>query len=480
MTIAANPVKARLMTEDRSLKLLASELLSYETTGVRDGEKWTGRSTFFDYATGTFPAGFVDNLSASLIGAGHMTRVARKSAPAPLGPPLMDAYLAVHPFGYDPRYDYQIETVRRLERHRGIVAMLATGGGKSLVARTVAKRFAMPTIFITTRKILMHQMADGFREAGFEVGFMGDGAWSPKSGVNVAMVQTLSARIRDERVRKLMQLFQVAILEEAHEVSGQEYYDVMSTLVNAHYRLALTATPFMRPDEEANMRLMAVSGQVAIRVSEKVLIDRGILAKPYFKYLDTPPPKNLERGAGWQRAYTRGIVENPVRNAAFVSEFVRARDHGLSVMALVQRRKHGDTLREMCEAAGLRVDYIFGDHDGDRRARALRRLKEGAIDVLIGSTILDVGVDVPAVGMIALVGGGKAEVALRQRVGRGLRAKKSGPNICLIVDCLDRGHRILLEHSRERRSIIKATGGFGENIIAKGGDFDWSVFKISA
>lgn len=464
------------MTADSKVKSLVSEILSYETKGVCDGEAWTGRSTFFDFTDATFPAGFVDSVASGLGNAGHTVRIARKSAPPPLGPPLMDAYLAVQPFGYDPRYDYQIETVRRLERHHGMVAMLATGAGKSIVARTVVKRFAMPTIFITTRKLLMHQMADGFKEAGFDVGYMGDGAWSPKAGINVAMVQTLSARLRNERFRKLMQLFQVAILEEAHEVSGQEYYDVMSSLVNAHYRIALTATPFMRSNDEANMRLMAVSGHVAIRVSEKVLIERKILAKPFFKYLDVAPPKNLERGFGWQKAYTRGIVENEPRNRAFVREFVRARDHGLSCMALVQRRVHGDALKALCEEAGLRADYIFGDHDGERRARALARLKNGMIDVLIGSTILDVGVDVPAVGMIGLVGGGKAEVALRQRIGRGLRAKKTGPNVCLVVDCLDRGHRILLEHSRERRAIIAATDGFAENLLEKGKDFDWSIF----
>ncbi|MBH8434009.1 hypothetical protein I8Q59_09430, partial [Acinetobacter baumannii] len=43
--------------------------------------------------------------------------------------------------------------------------------------------------------------------------------------------------------------------------------------------------------------------------------------------------------------------------------------------------------------------------------------------------LLDGGVDVPAVGLIILAGGGKAEVALRQRIGRGLRAKKFGPNV---------------------------------------------------
>ncbi|MFX5809068.1 helicase-related protein, partial [Acinetobacter baumannii] len=76
------------------------------------------------------------------------------------------------------------------------------------------------------------------------------------------------------------------------------------------------------------------------------------------------------------------------------------------------------------------------DDQGERKS-ALTELANKDIDVLIGTTILDVGVDVPAVGLIILAGGGKAEVALRQRIGRGLRAKKFGPNVAFIVDFTD-------------------------------------------
>lgn len=40
----------------------------------------------------------------------------------------------------------------------------------------------------------------------------------------------------------------------------------------------------MKDSTEANMRLMAVAGRIEIKVTEKYLIDRGILAKPYFLY----------------------------------------------------------------------------------------------------------------------------------------------------------------------------------------------------
>ena len=85
--------------------------------------------------------------------------------------------------------------------------------------------------------------------------------------------------------------------------------------------------------------------------------------------------------------------------------------------------------------------------------------------------------DVPAVGMVILAGGGKAEVALRQRIGRGLRAKKTGPNVAFIVDFSDTFNKKLKEHALERRRVVESTKGFGENILKEGEDFDYSVFK---
>jgi superfamily II DNA or RNA helicase len=198
-----------------------------------------------------------------------------------------------------------------------------------------------------------------------------------------------------------------------------------------------------------------------------MLIERGILAKPYFKYVKLrDKPAALYRSTPWQRAVKVGIVENDLRNKHIVAEAIRAARYGLSVMCLVQRQDHGKVINDMLTGAGLRSAYIFGEHEQDERKAALKQLKDGQIDVLIGSTILDVGVDVPAVGMVILAGGGKAEVALRQRIGRGLREKKGGlPNVCFILDFDDPYNNHLKAHAKQRRFIVESTPGFGENIV---------------
>lgn len=493
--IAANPVVARILDADNELRLKLVELLSYAIPGAEHfgSSDWSGRSTLFSYEKSTFPAGLLSFVINYLKNQGWQVSLVRKPAPDPLGPdrPLVDD------FGMTDEYSYQYETVDQLVRHRQIIAQCATGAGKSRIAVIAQARIQRPTLFITTRSVLMHQMkrtfaaslawraAHGEPQLGsIRVGVMGDGEFRPTKMVCVAMVQTIQARLHDkdphvcERMKEILLTYNLVIAEEAHEASGHGYYEVLGLCREAHYRLALTGTPFMKEDEEANMKLMACSGPVAIRVTEKELIDKGILATPKFKYLTPPPAPEVLRRSNWQRAYHYGIMHAEARNKMIAAEAKRAARLGLSVMILVQRKEHGKILQSMIQDATIKVDYIFGESDQEKRDASLRKLGAGEVHVLIGSTILDVGVDVPSVGMVILAGGGKAEVALRQRIGRGLRRKPKGQlNVVYVIDFNDTRNKHLMTHAAQRRAIVEATPGFAENILPPGVDFDFDHLR---
>ncbi|WP_323016458.1 DEAD/DEAH box helicase [Castellaniella sp.] len=494
VTVAYNAVTAKLVGASDEAQSKVRAALSYmqagaEHTAAFKAHRWDGRSTFFDNATQTFPRGFVQYVHVALSKAGFQVRMVKKLLPEPLGPedPVVDE------FGNgDPRYDYQPETVRLLLRHGQMIAQIATGGGKSRIAQMAVARINRPTLFLTTRSVLMYQMAKKFKKMGKKVAILGDGSLQVSKEVTCAMTQSVAAWLKDpdpektspgsekyekqrakqKKMIEILSRFELVILEEAHEVSGESFFDIMRNCVNAHYRLALTATPFMKDDEEANMRLMASSGHVGIQVSEKLLIDRGILAKPYFKYIELRmPAAKLYRSTPWQRAVELGIVHYDYRNKCIAVEAMRAARYKLTTMILVGRKEHGALLEDVLTRAGMRVEFIQGSDDQDEREAALARLGRGDIDVLIGTNILDVGVDVPSVGVIVLAGGGKAEVALRQRIGRGLRAKKFGPNVAFVADFADTGNTHLNKHYKTRKALVESTPGFGENIVD---DFDYA------
>lgn len=494
--IAANPVTAKILNADDDLKLQISDLLSYKVAGAEhmaafQDHSWNGRSTMFSYEKATFPAGLLTFVYSHLRQLGMRVQLIRKPAPAPLGA----AVPIVNEFGWTQEYAYQYETVDNLTKHWAMIARVATGGGKSNIASIAFARIKRPTLFITTRTVLMYQMRAAFEAsiayrtahgepelAGVKVGVMGDGLFAPRRMINVAMVQTIAAKLADRdpavvaRMKEVLAMFELVILEEAHESSGNEYFQILNLCKNAAYRLALTATPFMRDDEEANMRLMAVSGPIGIEVSEQDLIEKGILARPHFRIVNAPPNPLVRKGSGWQRAYNYGIVHNELRNKLVCKEAANLARRGLSSIALVQRKEHGMILRDMLAAAGLRTRFIFGETEQEQRTVALRALGEGKIDTLIGSTILDVGVDVPAVGGLILAGGGKAEVAHRQRIGRVLRRKPKGvPNHAFVVDFRDTGNKHLDAHSQQRLHIVQSTPGFAEGILPPGRNFDFAA-----
>lgn len=568
--IAHNAVHAKVANAPKEAMLEIHRLLSYRVEGAEhmaafSSGGWNGRSSFFRWSTnapeGTFPTGFVRLVVDGLRAKGFKVLTKSKPLPEPLGPerPEVDA------FGYQPRYDYQPETIDLLVRHGNITVQVATGGGKSRIARMAYKRIDRPTLFLTTRGLLMYQMKEAVEAMDEEVAVFGDGEWgipytkadgTPGRRITkfcVAMVQTLAQRLevmsvdaeyqslqlrrardlekklkvyketlkansvplakrgekvvefierfegafdeardraalavkvdKHERMRlatiEILKRFDLVIAEEAHEISGDSFYRVMQACSNAHYRMALTATPFMKDDEEANLMLLAACGPVAIRITEQMLIDRGILAKPYFKFLkigEERRPKGLARSTPYQPAVERGIVGFEYRNKLITAEVMRGRLYGLNAMVLVQRVDHGDLLRNVMEHAGLRVAFIRGEDDQKERKTQLAKLGTGEIDVLIGTNILDVGVDVPSVGMIVIAGGGKAEVQYRQRIGRGLREKKRGPNVALIVDVYDELNNHLKAHAGERQAIIKSTPGFAENIVR---DFDFEALGLT-
>lgn len=500
ITLIANPTVAAIHQptieqKQELLSALSYQVMGYEQTYKFKTGAWDGRSSFFDWSSNTFPAGFLLFAAAKLRQKGYEVAVVRKPLPEPKGP----IRPKVGDYPDDPRYEYQYEAVNRLVKYGGMIAMLATGAGKSRVAELAFSRIRRPTLFLTTRSLLMYQMKNNVeRDFKIPVSVIGDGEFGldgdkTKLGLfTVATVQTLTSRLsgpdihdRGETKRtklaiqkqtlELLKKFQLVILEEAHEVSAGGYFEICKHCTNAAYRLALTATPFMKEDEEANMRLMGSSGPIGIRVTEKQLIDCGILARPYFKTIHlTQRPKKLFNSTKWASAYRLGIVLNEERNQKIIQEALRAKEHGLSVMCLVQQKDHGKILKQMMEKAGLKANFIFGEDKAKERQTNLAQLKNKEIDVLIGSTILDVGVDVPAVGMVILAGAGKTQVANRQRIGRGLRAKKEGPNVCFVVDFDDPFNKYLVEHAMLRRRIIMTTPGFNEGFVT---DFPYELFE---
>ena len=517
VTIARNAVVAQLREPTKEVKAFVTSLLSYQ---VKDGLV-SGTSSFFSVTKNTFPAGFAYLVKSELERIGHTVYEVCRPHAEPLGPenPIVDE------FGNDnPNYDYQMKALRQVEKHGAGIIRVATGGGKSKIAKLIMARYRRMSLFLTTRGILLYQMDDQLKEIGLNTGQIGDGELRFVRGVNLGMVQTLTQALevpdmnaeiravvksqhlsknkdanmsredilklaeakfekktkRREAIMKFLELVEVVIGEEAHEAGGTAYYEILRHCKNATIRVALTATPFMKDSAEDNMRLMAAFGPILIDIPESLLIERGILAKPYFQFRDCEAPKGLHKSSPFERAYTLGYVRESPLHKAMVEDAVMAQMYGLPVLTLVARTEAGDNLLTLYKKFGLNGVFLRGDDDQKVRKAKLADLAAGRIDFIIGTKILDVGVDCPAIGLVQLGGGMKAEVELRQRIGRGLRYKKVGPNVTFIVDYSINLNGTLRDHARRREGIVRGTPGFVEGILPANQNLPWEIFTRKA
>ena len=73
---------------------------------------------------------------------------------------------------------------------------------------------------------------------------------------------------------------------------------------------------------------------------------------------------------------------------------------------------------------------------------------------MIGSTIADEGLDVPALDTLILAGGGRSSTRAFQRIGRVLRLYK-GKTRATVFDFDDKTNRMLQNHSKARMKYYR-------------------------
>ncbi|MCA0374994.1 MAG: ATP-dependent DNA helicase RecG [Gemmatimonadetes bacterium] len=101
--------------------------------------------------------------------------------------------------------------------------------------------------------------------------------------------------------------------------------------------------------------------------------------------------------------------------------------------------------------AGLRIAELHGKLPPEEKDRTMRAFAAGAIDVLVATTVIEVGVDVPNATTMVLMDADRFGVSqlhqLRGRVGRG-----GLPGLCLLVTTAQEG-----SPARERLDAVAAT-----------------------
>jgi len=424
-------------------------------------KRWDGKKHLFSVKTQTFPSGLVAIVREAIKEAAEESKTSfafKVVDNRELNVPNVGSNgfeLEGITFGQGI-YDYQLEAAKAMVEARRGILKVATNGGKTEIACAVTKHLSVPTLFLVGRLELLHQTRKRFAKRLNididEIGIIGDSEFKIGNWITVATPSSLKTKIEKDLVP--LDKWNLVLSDECHHAASDTHYDVLDQLP-AYYRFGLSGTPLDRGDG-ADLKLIAQTGPVLYDVPNKLLVERGISVPPHVDIIKIDKPILPAKGMTWNQVNQKGVVENKHLNRKIVEITQEQVALGKQVLILIDTIKHGTHLDESIWEAdsNIRHQFINGKEDTKERDKALEKYKAGDLQVLIATSILDEGLDVPNIDVLILGSGGKSKIRLLQRAGRGLRTG-DGKDRLLIIDFANFSHKWLLKHSLQRLKTYK-------------------------
>ena len=202
------------------------------------------------------------------------------------------------------------------------------------------------------------------------------------------------------------------VIDEQHRF-GVEQRGVLSDKASARpHVLVLTATPIPRSVA------MTIFGDLDVSTLAELPAGR--------QAIDTVVV-DAKRRPGWvERAWRRVVEEvGQGRQVFVVVPRIKSSDEGIGVVDLAAELS-------AIQLAGLQVGMLHGQLPTDAKESTMAAFAAGELDVLVATTVIEVGVDVPNATMMVIWDAERFGISqlhqLRGRIGRG-----SHPGVCLLI-----------------------------------------------
>jgi len=343
-------------------------------------------------------------------------------------------------------YEFQDQIIDDAISTQRFIIQVATGGGKTVIAAAIFAKLNLPSIFVVHTGDLFEQSHDElYRMLKVPIGRIGGGECDIQR-ISVVMIQTIHSLLDkqyvpfdevekdemkdDEVVKKSMLKNKAAldyiksvgcvIIDECHHLRSDSYVTVMKACKASYFRGGLSATPFS--GDGRDLILQAYAGKVVGKVSASFLIRHNYLVRPRIFYLQGTKNATYKFSRNkYQTIYKKYIVNSKYRNGLIVDCVQRLRELNKSVLITVTLKNHGKILLQMIKSAGIEAQFIYGGLDKMKRKAFIEQVRQGQLGVIIGTSLADEGLNIPALDSLILAGGGKSPTRMVQRIGRVLR-----------------------------------------------------------
>lgn len=137
-----------------------------------------------------------------------------------------------------------------------------------------------------------------------------------------------------------------------------------------------------------------------------------------------------------------------------LGEIHKTIESGDRILITTLTKRMSEDLTAYLRKMNIRVEYVHSDIDAIERVEILRRLREGAFDVLVGVNLLREGLDLPEVALVAILDADKegflrSETSLIQTAGRAARHEKG--RVLLYADQLTESIKKTIKVTEYRR-----------------------------
>ena len=280
-----------------------------------------------------------------------------------------------------------------------------------------------------------------------------------QGGVTVATVQSMLNRGVEDRER-----FGLVVVDEAHHAPADGYRQLLSDLA-PRFVLGMTATPW-RGDER---RLEDIFDDPTYTVSIVEGMQLGYLAAvDYRMMVDTIDwdwvRENLHSSLSIRELNRRLFI--PERDEALVFKIRQHLDQVSDPRAVVFCRSidHAEAIAGRLQAEGFAVHAIHSRLDRFVTTKILRDFRAGDVPIIVTVDMLNEGIDIPDVNLIAFLRVTHSRRIFVQQLGRGLRLSP-GKSEVRVLDFVSDVRRIAAAKGLNRESEVLAASQPEEQIL---------------